>query len=69
MQARVISFSSLSSAFDFVASWLILVVQLVFVIKLFFSVLGNIQLLRAAIGSRLPDRDKHDQEASELNEV
>jgi hypothetical protein len=39
------------------ASWLLIVVQVFFMIQLFFSTLGNMQTLREAIASRLPGRE------------
>jgi hypothetical protein len=42
-------------------SLVILVVQIIFVIKLLFSILGNIQTLRAAIITRLPGRGREEE--------
>jgi hypothetical protein len=51
------TFSKATARWILAVSVLILVVWFILVIKLFFSVLGNIQTLRATITSRLPGKE------------
>jgi hypothetical protein len=48
------TFSVATARLILMAGALVLVVQFIFLVKLFFSIMGNIQTLRAAIASRLP---------------
>ena len=59
-------FSKDTARLILMASTLIFVVQFVFLLKLFFSILGNIRTLRAAIASRLPGDDQEEEENSRV---
>jgi len=60
-------FSITTARLLLVVSAVIIFVQLIFLIQLFFSIIGNIQTLRAAITSRLPGREEEKEEPAQVN--
>jgi hypothetical protein len=58
------AFGSPSALVFLMISTAVLAVQFIFLVKLFFRILGNIQTLRATIASRLPQSGRENEEPS-----